>query len=327
MRIVVLEDWNGFFAGAPALARLAGRATVEVQRDRPVDRDDLVGRVGDAGIVVLNRERTRFDAAVIERLPALELVVQTGGVGPNLDVAAATAHGVAIASAPGLPNSIEGVAELAMGLLLSLARRIPEHDRAVRRGRWDVPPTVMLHGGTMGILGLGRLGRSLARLGQAFGMRVIAAGRTLTPARAAESGAEWVTIDDLFRHADAVFICPRLTPETRGMVTRRHLASMRPTAYLINVARGPIVDEAALIDALRERRIAGAGLDVFDEEPLPLDHPFTQLDNVVLTPHLGWVTTTNTARFVETVVERIAGYLDGDRSGIVNPEAFAARRR
>jgi phosphoglycerate dehydrogenase-like enzyme len=276
---------------------------------------------------VLNRERTRFDAAVIERLPALELVVQTGGVGPNLDVAAATAHGVAIASAPGLPNSIEGVAELAMGLLLSLARRIPEHDRAVRRGRWDVPPTVMLHGGTMGILGLGRLGRSLARLGQAFGMRVIAAGRTLTPARAAESGAEWVTIDDLFRHADAVFICPRLTPETRGMVTRRHLASMRPTAYLINVARGPIVDEAALIDVLRERLIAGAGLDVFDEEPLPLDHPFTQLDNVVLTPHLGWVTTTNTARFVETVVERIAGYLDGDRSGIVNPEAFAARRR
>ncbi|GIW08541.1 MAG: 2-hydroxyacid dehydrogenase [Dehalococcoidia bacterium] len=326
MRIVVLEDWNHLFAGAPALKRLAGRAEIEVQHDRPADVDDLVARLRAANVVVLNRERTRLDAETIARLPSLELIVQTGGIGSNVDVAAASAHGVAVASAPGLPTSIEGVAELALGLLIALARRIPEHDRHVRAGHWNVAPTTMLHGGTMGIVGLGRLGRSLARIGPALGMRVIAAGVTLTPARAAESGAEWVTLDDLFPQADAVFICPRLTPETRGLVTRRHLASMRPTAYLINVARGPIVDEAALIEALRERWIAGAGLDVFDVEPLPVDHPFTQLDNVILTPHIGWVTAENTARFVESVVERITSYLDGDRSGIVNPEALASRR-
>ena len=326
MKVVVLEDWNHFFPGVPSLERLRERVAVEVQHEQPADQADLLTRVRDAQIVVLNRERTRFDAAVINALPVLELIVQTGGLSPNVDVAAASARGVAVMAAPGLPNSIEGVAELALGLLLSLARQIPANNQNVRAGHWAVAPTVMLNGGTMGIVGLGRLGRSLARFGQALHMHVLAAGPTLTPERAAQSQAEYVTLDDLCARADVVFVCTRLSDLTRGLVTRRHIGLMKSSAYLINVARGPIVDEDALVEALQQRRIAGAGLDVYGREPLPTDHPLTGLDNVVLTPHIGWVTATNCARFVDSVVERITRYLDGDVSHIANPEALAARQ-
>ncbi len=326
MKIVVLEDWNHFFPGVSSLERLRGRADVEVQHDQPVDRADLVARLRDAQIVVLNRERTRFDTEVIGALPALELIVQTGGISPNVDVAAASARGVAVTAAPGLPNSINGVAELALGLLLSLARQIPANDRNVRERRWEVPPSVLLNGGTVGIVGLGRLGRALARLGHALHMQVIAAGPTLTPERAAESQAEYVSLDDLFQRADAVFVCTRLSDLTRGLVTRRHIGLMKPSAYLVNTARGPIVDEAALVEALQQRRIAGAGLDVYGREPLPADHPLISLDNVVLTPHIGWVTASNCQRFVDSVVESINRYLDGDFSKIANAEGLAARQ-
>ena len=326
MKIVVLEDWNHFFPGVPSLERLRERAEVEVQHDQPRDQADVIGWVRDAQVVVLNRERTRFDAEIINALPSLELIVQTGGIGPNVDKAAATARGVALSTGPGLPNSIDGVGELALGLLLSLARQIPANDRAVREGRWEVAPSVMLNGSTMGIVGLGRLGRSLARVGQALQMQVIAAGPTLTPERAAQSQVEFVTLDDLFPRADAVFICTRLSDMTRGLVTRRHIAMMKPSTYLINVARGPIVDEDALVDALQQRRIAGAGLDVFGREPLPTNHPLLALDNVVLTPHIGWVIDNNVRQFVDSVVDSINRYLDGDHSKVTNPEALAARQ-
>jgi D-3-phosphoglycerate dehydrogenase len=325
MKAVILEDWNHFFPDVPSLERLKARIDVDVQHNCPADQNDVIRRLGDAQIVVLNRERTRFDAEVIAALPSLELIVQTGGVGPNVDVAAATARGIAISTGPGLPNSIEGVAELALGLLLSLARQIPANDRNVRSGHWEVAPSATLNGGTMGIVGLGRLGRGLARLGHALQMKVIAAGPTLTPERAAERQVEFVTLDELFPRADAVFVCTRLSNLTRGLVTRRHLESMKPTAYLINVARGPIVDEEALVEALQQRRIAGAGLDVFGREPLPVGHPLTALDNVVLTPHIGWVTSDNCRRFVDSVVESIERYLDGDFGRIANPDALKVR--
>jgi phosphoglycerate dehydrogenase-like enzyme len=327
MKIVVLEDWNHFFPGVPSLEQLRQRADVEVQHDQPADGADLLARLQGAGVVVLNRERTRFDRSVIEALPELELIVQTGGVGPNLDLSAATARGVAVSAGPGLPNSIEGVTELALGLLLSLARQIPANDRNVRAGRWDVAPSIILNGGTMGIVGLGRLGRGLARLGKALQMHVIAGGPTLTPERASASEVEFVSLDELFPRADAVFVCTRLSDLTRGLVTRRHIDSMRTSAYLVNVARGPIVDEDALVEALQQHRIAGAGLDVFGREPLPIGHPLTTLSNVVLTPHIGWVTADNCRRFVDSVVENINRYLDGDHSRVVNPEALAVREQ
>ena len=326
MKVVILEDWNRLFPGRPGMDRLRERAEVEIQHDKPADQPDLIARLRGAQVVVLNRERTRFDAAVIDALPALELIVQTGGISPNVDVAAATARGVGVTAGPGLSNSIEGVAELALGLLLSLVRQIPAHDRDVRAGRWDVPPTPILNGGTLGIVGLGRLGKSLARMGQALQMHVIAAGPTLNAERATQSQVAFSTLDDLFPRVDAVFICTRLSDLTRGLVTRAHIASMKPTAYLVNVARGPIVDEDALIEALQQRRIAGAGLDVFGREPLLTDHPLVSLDNVVLTPHIGWVTERSCERFVETVADAIIRYLDGDFSTITNPGALAARQ-
>jgi D-3-phosphoglycerate dehydrogenase len=163
-------------------------------------------------------------------------------------------------------------------------------------------------------------------MGKGLQMQVIASGPTLTPERAAEADVEFVPLDDLFPRADAVFVCTRLSDRTRGMVARRLVDSMKPTAYLVNVARGPIVDEDALVDALRERRIAGAGLDVFGREPLPLDHPLLTLDNVVLTPHIGWVTERNVERFVDSVVEAIVAYLDDDISKIINPAALKILR-
>jgi phosphoglycerate dehydrogenase-like enzyme len=190
-----------------------------------------------------------------------------------------------------------------------------------------VPPSIILNGSTMGIVGLGRLGRGLARLGQALQMHVIAGGPTLTPERASASEVEFVSLDELFPRADAVFVCTRLSDLTRGLVTRRHIDAMKPSAYLVNVARGPIVDEDALLDALVQRRIAGAGLDVFGREPLPIDHPLLTLDNVVLTPHIGWVTADNCRQFVDSVVESINRYLDGDYSKVVNPEALAVREQ
>ena len=325
MSVVVLEDWNRFFPGRPSLERLRARAEVEVQHDQPRDRADLLARLRGAQVAVLNRERTRFDAELIEALPDLRLIVQTGGVSPNLDLAAASRRGVAVGTGPGLPNSIEGVAELALGLLLSLARRIPAHDRAVRAGQWQVPPSLMLNGSTMGIVGLGRLGRALARMGKGLQMRVVAAGPTLTPERAAESGVEFASLDDVCRQADALFVCTRLSDRTRGLVGRAQIELLRPTAVLINVARGPIVDEAALLEALQSGRIAGAGLDVFGQEPLPTDHPLLGLENVVLTPHIGWVTARNVERFVDAVVESIERFLDGDLSAIVNRDEVAVR--
>lgn len=326
MKAVVLEDWNGFFRGAPDLESLRGQLDIDVQTDHPASQQALIDRLQGADIVVLNRERTTFGADVINALPALKLIVQTGGIGRNVDVNAATARGIGVASAPGLPNSIEGVVELAIGMMIGLARRITEFDRDMRTGRWDVPPTAMLNGGTMGIVGLGRLGKGIARVGQALQMQVLAASYTLTRERAEAAGAEFVSLDALFSRSDAVFICPRLTEQTRGLVTRDLLWRMKPTAYLINVARGPIVDEQALLEALQQNRIAGAGLDVFGEEPLPAGHPITLLDNVILTPHIGWVSEANTKRFVQKVADCISRFLDGERGMLTNREALEAHQ-
>jgi phosphoglycerate dehydrogenase-like enzyme len=195
----------------------------------------------------------------------------------------------------------------------------------VREGDWVAPPTRALFGSTLGILGLGNIGGAMARLGQALQMHVIAWGPTLTPERAAASDVEYVAHDDLFRRADVLFISVKLLDATRGIVDARELALMKPTSYLVNIARGPVVDETALITALRERRVGGAGLDVYDREPLPTDHPFTSLDNVVLTPHIGWGVGENFVAMVSNVTDAVIGYLDGDTSGVVNPAALSRR--
>ncbi len=324
-RFVVLDDWTDFWGGQPAVDRLRERGEVTIYVTPAASEDDVIKRVENATVVLANRERTLLPARVLRSAERLELLAQTGRISPNVDADAATERGIALVAAGGQPGSHGAVAELGLGLLLALARQIPANDRRVRQGEWVAPPTRMLGGQTLGILGLGNIGGHMAHLGQALGMQVIAWGPTLTPERAQASGVEYVSFDDLFRRSDALFVSVKLSQMTRGMVGAAQLALMKPTSYLINIARGPIVDETALVHALQAHQIGGAGMDVYDVEPLPTDHPLTTLDNVVLTPHIGWGTGKNFGLMVENLTAAVIKYLDGDMSGVVNPAALERR--
>ncbi len=324
-RVAILDDYQGAALSAAAWSQLDGRAGVDVYRDTLRDQGDLVERLSGYEILVLIRERTRFPAPLLARLPRLELLALTGGNRGQVDAAAATERGILVTDTEGSGAS---PVELTMGLILAVARRIPQEAAALRSGRWQTSLGVELEGKTLGILGLGRIGSRIGAFGRFLGMRVLAWGPTLTDARAAASGVSRVSLEQLFRESDVVSVHLRLSPASRGLVTAELLRLMKPTAYLINTARGPIVDEAALVAALAERRIAGAGLDVYDVEPLPPDHPFLGPDNAVLTPHLGYVTQETYRVFFRQVVENVSAYLDGRMPPrCINPEAADRRVR
>jgi phosphoglycerate dehydrogenase-like enzyme len=322
---VVLDDWTDFWGSQPAVERLREQGPVTIHTSPAGDPATVMERLADATVLFVNRERTQLPGPVLRSAEHLELLAQSGRISPNVDAEAATERGIALVAAGGQPGSHAAVAELGLGLLLGLARQLVSNHQRVLRGDWAAPPTLMLGGLTLGIVGLGNIGRHMARMARAMDMRVLAGSPTLTPERAQASGVEYVAFDDLFRQADAVFVATKLTPETRGLIGQRQLSSMKPTSFLINIARGPIVDEAALLNALQEHRIGGAGLDVYDIEPLPTDHPLTRLDNVILAPHIGWGTTTNFALMVEHLVSAALTYLSGDTSGVVNPAALERR--
>jgi phosphoglycerate dehydrogenase-like enzyme len=305
MRVAILDDVHGAYAATEGVRRLRERADVTIF-ERPYD-SPVALRGYDA--IVTNRERTRLTRAFFEALPGLRIVAQTGNHAYHVDFAAAAAHGVVIAKAAG--GFSTGAAELAIGLALAVVRGIPAGDRGVREGGWPAPLGLELADKTMGIVGLGHVGRHVARLANAFGMHVLAWGRTLDAARAAEAGVEAVKLDELLERADIVSIHATLAPETRGLIDARRLALMKPTAFLVNTARGPIVDERSLVDALSQRHIAGAALDVFDVEPLPPGHPLAALPNVVLTPHLGWPTDRKYAQFADAAADVLIAWLDG----------------
>ena len=323
-RIAILDDYQGAALSAASWGQLDGRASVDVYRDTVTSEDDLVARLAAYEILVLIRERTRFPASLLARLPALELLALTGRNLGQVDAVGATERGILLTDTEGSGAS---PVELTIGLMLAVARRIPQEAAALRSGRWQTSLGVELRGKTLGILGLGRIGSRIAAFGQFLGMRVCAWGPTLTDERAAASGVTRVPLDRLFHEGDVVSVHLRLSDTSRGLVTADLLRRMKPTAFLINTARGPIVDEAALLALLSERRIAGAGLDVYDVEPMPANHPLLGLDNVVLTPHLGYVTQETYRIFFRQVVENIAAYLDGRiPPRCINPEAAARRR-
>jgi phosphoglycerate dehydrogenase-like enzyme len=322
---VVLDDWTDFWGSQPAVTRLRERGPVTIHTSPAGEPDEVMRRLADATVVFVNRERTLLPATALRAAERLELLAQTGRISPNVDVDAATERGIALIAAGGQPGSHAAVAELGLALLLGLARQLVSNHQRVRDGDWVAPATLMLGGSTLGIIGLGNIGRHMATMAKAMNMRVIASSPTLTAERAQASGVEYVAFDDLFRQSDALFVATKLTPETRGMVGQKQLGLMKPTSFVINIARGPIIDEAALISALQRRTIGGAGLDVYDVEPLPRDHPFTQLDNVLLMPHIGWGTTMNFEMMVENLVTAATAYLDGDTSGVVNPAALERR--
>ncbi len=305
MRIAILDDIHQVWEGTRGVRRLRERADVRVFT-QPFG-DPAVLRGYDA--LIANRERTKFTRQLFEQLPDVRVIAQTGNHANHIDFDAAHERGIVIAQASG-GYSI-GAAELSIALATAVMRQIPANDAAVRRGEWPAPSTPVMHGKTLGIIGLGRVGQHVARIGTAFGMRLLGWSPRLTDAAAAASGAQRRELDDLMAEADVVSVHASLTPASRGLIDARRLALMKPTAYLVNTARGPIVDEAALVAALSERRIAGAGLDVFDKEPLPPGHPLTALPNVVLTPHIGWPTDHGYHRFAEAASDVLLAYMDG----------------
>ena len=305
MRVAVLDDIHDAWRHTAGIERLRERAEVVIFT-KPFGPPAAL-RGFDA--LIANRERTKFTRELFAQLPDVRVIAQTGNHAAHLDFAAAAERGIAIAQASG-GYSI-GAAELAIGLAQAVMRKIPSCDAALRRGEWPTPLTPILHGKTLGLVGLGRVGRHVAGLGHAFGMRVLAWSPHLTDAAGAAAGVERRELDDLLVSSDVVSIHVSLAPTSRGLIDARRLALMKPSAYLVNTARGPIVTETALVAALREKRIAGAGLDVFDQEPLPSGHPLTKLDNVVLAPHIGWPTDDGYERFAASACDVLLAYLDG----------------
>jgi phosphoglycerate dehydrogenase-like enzyme len=306
LRIAILDDIHRAWEQAPAVGRLRAHDELHVFTGPFGEPSALRGF--DA--LIANRERTRFTRELLEQLPDVRIIAQTGNHAHHIDLAAARDRGIVIARASA-GYSI-GAAELAIGLAIAVMRRIPAADAAIRRGAWETPSTPVLHGKTFGIIGFGGVGRHVAALARAFGMRVLAWSPRLTEETATSAGARLLPLDDLLQQSDVVSVHASLNAESRGLLDARRLGLMTPTAYLINTARGPIVDGAALISALQNARIAGAGLDVFDREPLPAGHPLTTLPNVVLTPHLGWPTDDGYAKSAEAACDVVMAWSRGE---------------
>ncbi len=303
MKIAILDDYQNVALGYGDWDSLG--AGIEVFTEPFADATDVVTRLRGFDVVVAMRERTRFPAEVLDRLPELKLLVSTGKRNAAIDVAAARRNGVVV-SATGYIGA--PAAEHTWALILAAARNLPAEFRNMSDGGWMTTVGTILHGKTLGLLGLGRLGAGAARIGQAFGMETIAWSRNLTQEKADPHGVTAVSKEDLFARSDVLSVHLVLGDRSRGLVGASELAAMKPTAMLVNTSRGPIVDEAALVDSLRRREIAVAALDVFDVEPLPSAHPLRTLDNVVLTPHIGYVTREAYEIFYRDAVEDIAAF-------------------
>jgi phosphoglycerate dehydrogenase-like enzyme len=315
-RVALLDDYQGVALSMADWKSLPPGTEVVVFKDHLAEEDAVAKRLADFDIVMALRERTPFPRTLLERLPKLKLLITAGMRNASIDMKAAAERGVVVCGTAGLPYP---TAELAWGLVLSLMRRIPAEDRATREGRWQTSLGLGLNGKTLGVLGLGTLGSRAAKVGLAFEMEVLAWSQNLTAERAKETGATLVPKDELLARSDIVSIHLVLGERTRGLIGARELGLMKRSAYLINTSRGPIVDEAALIRALGDGTIAGAGLDVFDEEPLPLHHPFRRLPNIVITPHLGYVTSETYRIFYGHAAEDIKAYLDGKPVRVLKP--------
>ncbi len=306
MKIAILDDYQEVALGFGDWDSLG--ADIEVFTEPFADPAEVVARLRGFDVVVAMRERTRFPAEVLDRLPTLELLVSTGHRNAAIDVAAARRNGVVVCSTGYIAAP---AAEHTWALILAAARNVPEESRNMREGGWQTTVGTILAGKTLGLLGLGRLGAGAAKIGQAFGMETIAWSQNLTQEKAGPHGVTAVSKDELFARADVLSVHLVLSDRSRGLVGAPELAAMKPTAILVNTSRGPIVDEAALVDALRRKEIAVAALDVYDVEPLPSQHPLRTLDNVVLTPHIGYVTRETYEIFYRDAVEDIAAFQAG----------------
>ena len=320
MRVAILDDYQQVALASTDWSGVRALGEIEVFTERIARTEALVRALEPFDVIVAMRERTAFDALLLGQLPRLRLLVTTGMANAAIDVAAAGERRITVCGTGGSPTS---TAELTWGLILALARHIPEEDQRLKMagraggaalgvgGGWQRTIGTGLAGKRLGIVGLGRQGARVAEIGRAFGMKLTAWSQNLDPDEAKKAHAKAVSKEELFSSSDVVTVHYKLSPRSMGLVGAAELALMKPSAYLVNTSRGPLVDSAALLATLRSGSIAGAALDVFDVEPLPLDHPFRKMDNVVITPHLGYVSEQNYRHYFAGVVDDIRDFLDG----------------
>jgi phosphoglycerate dehydrogenase-like enzyme len=309
VRIVIPDDEPAVISRSMAFRRLAGH-DVRTYSTRPAGPVDLVERIRDCEIVINIRSTTRFAADVLEKCPALRLISIWGTGTDHVDLAAAHVRGIRVTNTPGV--SAVAVAEHTLALMMAVAKRTVQVDQHVRQGGWPRAMVTQLRGKTLGLIGTGAIGREMARLGAGIGMRVVA--WTFHPRG---DVAEWVAFDEVFRQSDVLSVHVRLSTETAGLIRREHLELMKPGAVLINTARGGIVNESDLVQALLTNRIAGAGLDVFESEPLPADSPLLTMQNVVLTPHAAGITPEATEAGLALAIENVFAFLAGQPANVV----------
>ena len=315
MRVAILDDYLNVALELGDWSSLHGKAELFVF-DKPfASQDEAAEKLAKFEIIVGMRERTAFSSNLLKRLPNLKQLITTGMRNRSFDMEAATEQGITIC---GTDSAGQPTAELTWAILLGLACQIPAHDRGMKSGQWQTKLNGNVGGKTLGVVGLGKLGSAVARVGLAFGMKVIAWSQNLTDERAAEVGAIRVEKKTLLSQSDYISIHLILSDRSRGLIGAEELKLMKPSAYLVNTSRGPIVDEDALLEALQNHKIAGAGIDVYSEEPLPVGSPFRTLDNVLLTPHMGYVATNNISRMYSDAAEDIAAFLDGNPVRVLN---------
>ncbi len=330
LKVAILDDYAGVALQSADWGRLEGLAEITVF-DRHLSEQDAVSALQPFDVLCTMRERMALPRRLFERLRNLKLVTIVGTSLPNLDLAAATEGGVLVVHSdtgrPALGRVANATPELAWGLMIATVRNLASESRRMQQGGWQSSVGLILCGRRLGLLGLGRIGRRMAEYGRVFGMEVIAWSQNLTAENAAGAGVRRVEKDELFAQADVLSVHVQLSDRTRGLVTARELGLMKPGCFLVNTSRGPIIDQSALLAALRERRLAGAGLDVFDEEPLPADHPFRSMDHVTLTPHLGYATRETLQAFYGDMPEAIEAFARGQPVRVSNQVALEHRRR
>jgi D-3-phosphoglycerate dehydrogenase / 2-oxoglutarate reductase len=317
MNVVILDDWEKSFAENPEIERLRQHFQVEVYHDKP-SHDDLLSRIGKADVILPIRERTRFSKEVLQKLKNIKLIAQTGAGLTHIDMDEANRLNIPVATTPG---GSAGVVELIIGMMINYSRNLMSLHMQMKQGHWAESVGLGLENKTVGIIGLGKIGSGVAKIAKSFNMNVVAWGPRLTEERAEAHGVEFCGLEELLQRAHFVVIAVRLVPETRHLLTEKHFKLMKKEAFLINTSRGEVVDEAALVKALEGKWIGGAGLDVFNHEPIAQDHPLLKLDNVILSPHIGWKTDNMFHQFLSVSIDNIISFLiHGKPERIVNLE-------
>ncbi len=321
MKLAILDDYQGTAKDLADWSQLPAGVEVEFFQDHIVDEDQLVERLKDFDIVQGMRERTPFPRSVLSRLPKLRLLITTGRRNASFDIEAASDLGIAVC---GTNGGGEGPTELTWGLILAMLRHIPEEEQRSRAGSWGTTVGIGVKGKTLGLMGLGHIGSLVARVATAFDMNIIAWSQNMTAERAKECGATLVDKETLFKESDILSVHLVLSDRTRGLVGASDLALMKPSAYIVNISRGPIIDEKALIDVLDRRAIAGAALDTFDVEPLPKDHALFKTPNTLICPHLGYVIDDSYEAFYSGIIENVRAFTSGEPVRTINEDVLAS---